>query len=268
MCYIKKLKSLVLLLCLPFGLIAQEKKDFSFEYGLSVSNYDMKLPKQYIAEDSTYSYFDKVTAKNNSLNSLDIGLSHNFSVHYQPISFLDFGIISSFQYAKYTRTFEFQDYLNPDESGNYPIVQGGIVNKTQSFAVGISTNVYINKLSHFETKTYPILNKLVVAIGLSGLYGRNEFIEVSGNEKFNYDIKNLRFGDDNFQFRAALKVGYRIFRESYFSVIGLKFGYQYLQTSQVKSYGGLVLSTPDSPAAAVKLNFSGLYYGLYLQMGK
>ncbi len=243
----------------PTLLFSQTKGSFTLDYGISVANFSMTSPEKYMATDTTYK-FEGRRPVSGTFNNLSFGLAHDFSVIYQPFGYLDFGLTSSYQFSKYKNEF------------SNPITLGDVVNRINSMSGGFVANLHLHTMLHLEQKASPFLKRMNLTLGLKGLYGRSEFRESSRvlveSTGFTYDIKNFRYQNNHFLARIELNIGYPLFHKSLFSVIGLKIGYQYGKTGALKNYNDQNLKMQDKSSETVRLDFGGLYSGIYFKIGK
>lgn len=79
------------------------------------------------------------------------------------------------------------------------------------------------------------------------------------------ELYNNVYYSDGFQLIMALKLGYILTQNKYFSSIGLKVGYQYFITSNLRQ--GESKKTPIYNQST-KMNLSGLSMGIYLTFGR
>lgn len=262
------MRILIFLILLPFTSLSQEREDFTFEFGANVMHYDMNLANKFIQQDSSYSSLG-LNKKNKPFNSITKGKDFTFGAFYQPLQYLNFGTTISFQSAQLYRTYSYKKKADPTVGGdNYEIVSGSITNISRAFAVGLGSNVYVNRLLHFEEMPSKIVKRMSISLGLSILYGRGEFIENIGQENAKTDIKYLKYYSNDFQYRTELNVGYKLFRKSFFTTIGAKIGYQLFKTSPLVNYAGANLYLKNEPNTKINLDFSGWYFGVNFQIGK
>lgn len=253
------MKFLIFSFLFPCVLFSQTKGAFTMDYGISVANFTMTSPEKYIATDTTYKYGGPRPVSGR-FNNLSFGLAQDFSVIYQPYRYLDVGFTSSYQFSKYKN--EFSD----------PNVVGDVFNRINSMSGGVVANLHLHTLLHFEQNTSVIMKRLNLTIGIKGLYGRSEFHESSRvlevSNDFSNDWKNFRYQNNHFLARAELNIGYTLFHKTLFSVIGLKIGYQYGKTGELKNYNDQNLKMQDKSGETVRLDFGGLYSGIYVKIGK
>lgn len=253
------MKFLLFSILFPTLLFSQTKGSFTLDYGISVANFTMTSAEKYMATDTTYKFVGRRPV-GGTFNNLSFGLAHDFSVIYQPYGCLDFGLTSSYQFSKYKN-----EFTNPNAIGD-------VFNRINSMSGGIVANLHLHTVLHFEQKVSAFMKRLNLTIGVKGLYGRNEFRESSRvlvtSTEFTYDMKNFRYQNNHFLTRAELNIGYTLFHKTLFSVIGLKIGYQYGKTGALKNYNDQNLKMQDKSGETVRLNFGGLYSGVYFKIGK
>jgi hypothetical protein len=253
------------------ALIAQEKGDFHFEFGVNAIKYNMSEPQNYDDLDTLYDYYDDVNKVNKKFNNMNQGISYDVGIFYQPLRWMDFGLTTSYQSSKLLRNILALNYANPSPDGTYPEINGSIENKITAYSAGVGLQLYVNKLFYFEKKNSPLLRKIAVSIGFKAMYGLSEFTEKSGlhnSTNPNWEIQNIRYSGTNFLYRTELKLGYHLFHKSLFSDVGLKIGYQYGKTKPLKNFAGYKLSINNNTTSNVTLNFSSIYYGIYFIIGR
>jgi len=259
------------------NILAQDKHDFSIEFNVNGSYHNMERANNYIAEDPAYKYMS-VSPEKGYLNTLNLGLDYTLGISYQPFNFMDFGVFVNYQSSRFNRTSSSQYYVDPVSYPDSTNTQyGNIRNETNAFSFGISSTLYINKLLHFDRFNTIFLKKIIISTGIKGGIGFSSFNEQSGFENSISDYTNFQYMATNFNGRAELGVAYPICNHSFFSSIGVKIGYQLFKTSPLKNHAGVHLYPNDDPFSnddyldpdkKVSLDFSGVYYGVYLRIGK
>ena len=76
----------------------------------------------------------------------------------------------------------------------------------------------------------------------------------------------LSYNSQDFQGKIGLKVEYDITKSLFFTTIGFKGGYQYFTTKAVKDR--LDNEWNVNNKHPISLDFSGVYFGIYLKVGK
>jgi len=257
------------------NVMAQDKHDFSIELNVNGTNHEMGLVNDYFTKDPYFPY-TSVTKRNNHLNSLNFGLDYTLGINYQPFHFMDFGVFANYQSATIKRSFTYEDYPDPSSYPDSSITRDGKINtQVNALSLGISSNIYLNKIFHLDRINSIFLKKMIIFIGLKGGIGYSTFNEQASNYYYStnttYDYTNFQYKATNLNGRAEIGIGYPIYNKSFFSSVGFKIGYQYFKTSPVKNYAGTYLYHNDdynNPDAKVSLDFSGVYYGVYLRIGK
>jgi hypothetical protein len=90
----------------------------------------------------------------------------------------------------------------------------------------------------------------------------------SGLKVYNtYGEVMTHYKSTGFQGKTELNIGYR-FGKTIFTDVGFNVGYQFFKTSSVKNYAGSNIYPDNDGKRTVNLDFSGLYYGIYLKIGK
>src|SRR5690606_16532132 len=135
------------------------------------------------------------------------------------------------------------------------------------------------KILQFENKESTFMKRFQLGVGLRLGYTLNmvkdtkwrESHEVIQPEGF---VPNLYASEISQQVVAfnwsgnlELKVGYRFVDKNYFSGIGLKVGYQFHTSSLMKNEAVDHMKIDNTPYE-MRLNLSGFYYGIYLNVGK
>jgi hypothetical protein len=254
----KLILSIVLLLNICF-CFAQDKNDFSIEFNVNGAHYDMQSANYIFNGD----YFVVMDSPQNegTIQSLDYGLDYNFGFSYQPFKVIDFGAYASFQNSTLKRSFLYEDY-------NMNLLKGDTRAAIKAFSFGLSSNLYLNKLFHFDEMTNSFFNKMRISLGVKGGIGFSSFEEQVAIQDFNIDYRNVHYNATNFNGRTEVAIGYPIVNSSLFSNIGFKFGCQFFKTSTLKNFAGLALSATNDVNSEMNLDFSGLFYGIYLNIGK
>lgn len=257
----------IVTVCSVSTCLAQDKHDFSVEFNVNRTNYNMKNVDGYLADTIAFPpfYFG-----NGSYDKIRTGFDYGLTMNYQLLNFLDLGVMLAYQESEVSRLYN-QSYTDPyDPSLSYSY-DGRTDFKTSAVTVGLSTNVYLNKLLHLDTKDSKFLQRLQWAIGVQGGVAFNAFDFSNGLypqiNLINYPNRlTYHFTAKNIHGKVEMKLGFKFVDKTLFSCVGLKVGYQLLNTATGKDGFGVPLKYGDDQT--VKMNFSGLYYGVYLKIGK
>jgi hypothetical protein len=251
------LSSIILLnMCFCF---AQDKSDFSIEFNVNGAHYDMQSTNYIFNNDPFITMVSP--QKEGVIQTLDYGMDYNVTFAYQPLRFIDFGVFTNFQNARLKRSFLYEDYTMNMSIGKTSA-------EVKAFTLGFSSNLYLNKLFNFDHRPNSFFNKIRFSIGVKGGIGFSSFQEQIAIQDFNLDYRNVKYNATNFNSRIEMAIGYPIFNNSFFSNVGFKFGYQFFKTSTLKNFAGLTLSSTSNVNSEMNLDFSGLFYGIYLNIGK
>jgi hypothetical protein len=198
------------------------------------------------------------------------GMDYNLVISYQPLQFIDFGIFANYQYASLRRPLRWIYQPDPIYPDSTLLFEGTNYIETNAFSAGLSTHLYINKLLHFDQNKSKILKNLQLSAGFMGGVGFSTLMDRSAiyYQAYHGDSKNYQYKATNFHGRVELGVGYRL-GKTFFSDVGIKIGYQFFKTSELKNYVGSYLHPSGIESTkGVQLNFSGVYYGIYFKIGK
>lgn len=260
---------------------AQNKGDFTFEIEANQIRYNnMDVANRFLRD--TTSETSKLFGSKYINDTLKKSGLYGLSLSYQPLNFMSFGIYGSYQSNRFNRTYD-QVSLGYDISMNPEFLIGHYLEKvtTSSLTIGASTTVYLNKIFQFEKYNTKFLQRFQIGVGLKGGFSLNAFEigngitgmqyitsllktnDIPGQEHMNYQT----FRSQNWSGSIELKLGYRIVQRKLFSTFGVKIGYQFHSTPVLKDKGDRAFQY-GATNEEMKLNFSGLYYGIYLNFGK
>lgn len=273
--------TLILLFLTTFGLHAQNKGDFTLEFELNKIRYEnTESINRYMNDTLSYlaGYLGDRYKNDTIKQAPQLGLSFS----YQPLNFMSFGVFGSIQFNRVERTYSAATAM-PGDYGGYIIFIANNFHtvNTRAMVAGISTTLYLNKLLNLDKSDKKFLQRFQLAVSLKGgfsfntlaidtgtksLHVQDEMIQVEEIPSSQYKSSQT-FRSNSFSGALELKVGYRIIDSKLFSTIGMKVGYQMQASKEMQDRGqyGLVYGIEKEK---VKLNFSGLYYGIYLNIGK
>jgi len=248
---------LILLFLVSFNLTAQTKNKLSFEFGLGQNTYAMEtLNTYYIDSFSTpYKLLDQ---------KIEQGQNYFLNIKYQPMSIFDIGVYGQYQFgeAKKDIEIEFKDGFGDVIEQH----KGYIILKSEALSFGLNSNFFLSSLFKFHEKESQLLQHLKLAIEYNAGVGFSKVITQTLYSTYKpasyYDF----FTSMDFQSQAAFKVEYDITQHPIITSFGVKFGYQYYRTKIVKdSYGNNWNVLNKYP---IELDFSGLFGGVYIGIGK
>lgn len=247
-----------LLLTLPICCLAQESQKLSIEFDYGYMRFSMK--------DLNRHYIDSFAIPHDMLDkTIKQGQSGSLFLRYHLNSLTDLGIYSSFQTGKTSGEPVFYQISQNNEP--MTVRAGTFEFNTQALSIGISNTWHLSQLWHFAEKSSHFMQRSDFAVELNlGMaftrsisYLYNPFIEVNSTDIY---INTAQA----FQGQLALKYGYELSKTPLISRIGLKVGYQYLRSQVLEDKSGdqwVVMG-----AHPIRLDFSGLFAGIYLEVGR
>jgi hypothetical protein len=192
------------------------------------------------------------------------GNSFRFVLLYQPNKWFDFGLYSGYQYSNKNSTpsfYKMNEYNLPVKE-----CQGRYELRTEAITTGINNSWYIDQFVNTADKDN-FLNHLRYGVELSAGVGFSKIISdlqppkdaVQQKEYFAYTSRD-------FHGQIGLKVEYDFLKSPAITSIGLRAGYQFLKTKTVKDrLNNDWIIEGENP---LSLDFSGIYFGVYLKIGK
>lgn len=257
----KKMLFITTLLLLSLAAVSQVPLNnrLSFEFGYAQNSFEMT--------DLNRFYIDSIASKTNPKifeNHIKSGESFRFALQFRPAGLIDFGLYGMYQYGKSTWNPEFAE---TDLSGM--VTDRYVVNhtlRTEALSVGLSTNVFISHLLKFEENSSAFISGSQVSIELqAGTCFSKVIADFQNSHRPMFSSYNF-FTSQDFQGAAGFKYSYALTRNNFITSIGFRIGYQYLKTETVKDrLGDDWIVQGDYP---INLDFSGLYYGLFVSVGK
>ncbi len=235
-----------------------EKLSFELEYG--ISKYSMNKINRF--------YIDSVTSQSNPSilkDKIRNGQKFSLSISYRPNRKVNFGLFTTYQYGEQYNRWTFEE----TDNAGYPI-KNHFVDfnlKTQSLSCGIVSIVY---LSEYITKIYQSkrteLQNLRFGLGFKGGVGVYRSVTSSSSTTINsfnyYDF----FESIDFYGETFLDVGYYLTSNEIFSLLGIRLGYQFAQSSTLQDRNGNDWVVKGE--YPINLNFSGLFISTYLNIGR
>jgi hypothetical protein len=250
---------LIIAILLLYGqTMAQDNKNrLSFDFGYSINSYSMgKLNEFYI---DSFAFQPNINLLQNKITK---GQQYRLGLNYQPTGLFDVGIYGNYQFGNSTSN----PLITQTDDWGFPIQEhrGNFELRTEAFGIGVSTTWYITHLLKFQEKDNT-LNRLHIGIELNGGVGYSKAILDLRFETLSFASYN-DFNSRDFQGQAGLKVEYDFTKNPIFTTLGIRAGYQYFRTRTIKDRldkEWVVLDTYP-----INLDFSGLYLGAYLKLGK
>jgi hypothetical protein len=226
----------------------------SFEFGYSYHSYAMDTLNDKLIEP----------AMNTSVKFLDerleSGHGFNFKIGYQISESFQFGFYGDFQRGS-------SEYNPMFPMGSQPPVEGFYSIRTENLNAGIHLTYWVSSLLSKISKVPNKRLKYGFATNLGVGKGSYEIFIFAPINQFSESYHRI-FSANAFHGQFELKSEYQITKRSLFSSIGLKVGYQYFKTDYLRTRAeeyNLIASYPDSK---LQLDFSGMYYGIYLKLAR
>lgn len=251
-------KSVILLTALLFAGIGFAQK-FNFEIGFGQNNFKMESINRYYMD--SFAFQPHINLLHEHIRT---GKQIHFNAAFNPSGLFDVGIYGTYQYGG-SKGFP---VVTENNYWGFPIVyhRGCLELNTSAFSFGISNTWYISHLLKFQEKESN-LNRLHFGVELMAGYGFS---------KVDFDLYYPTFDEfepvssshtaNAFQGQFGLKLEYDFIKNPLLTALGIRGGYQYFRTANVKNklnQEWVVLG--EHP---INLDFSGFYFGVYLKLGR
>jgi len=251
------MKKIILILFFVPIIINAQKNKLSFDIGVGKNSYKMEAINKF--------YFDSFSIPNRIFDkNINKGQNIFINLKYQPYMFFDIGIYGNYQYGEINYT---KELILTDMYGDSEIYIGKHNLKTEALSFGLINSWYINEILKFQNKESKFIQNSIIAIELNAGVS---FSKVS----FDFIYPSLKTASayysfsslNDFQGHVSLKYEYVYMKKPIISIIGLKVGYQYIVTKNVKDkYNEIWIVKENKP---INLDFSGFVYSIYLSFGK
>lgn len=245
-------------------VFSQQKKDFSVEFSANMVGQKMNSVNDFINEDGTYDWTN-ISNVDKFLNSLNVGYDYGLCVKYQVSNYFDLGVYSNYNTSSLYRSFSGKSTQPPPFDQVY---NGKVKNIAGAFSVGLSSDLYLNKLFHLAKCNSLFLQKLICSIGIKGCYGKSYFIEKALLDIYQDDYRYYNFSASNFNGKVELAFGYPLHDGQLFTHVGIKGGYNFYKSSALRTYSVDYSPTDQNTIPQIHLDFSGYYLGFFLRIGK
>lgn len=252
----------IVVLLLLFSNVAQSQNDYPqiyFEVGYNYQQTKMKQYNNHI--DLIETDIFKLDEHLGSVNSLMLALK------YKPKLIFDFGIYLEKQSQTLDR-YPMQKQLNPDLTVTY--VEGYHKNQINSWNVGVSATLYFNQFFKFHNDLF---KRIKFGLELKGGVGFSKYFSQTHYTTFSpVGIGSVTRKANGFQGQLGFNFEYSFIKSPIISNIGIRIGYQFYNTSTLENQLGYKWGDQEyewsSAEEPVNLDFSGIYYGIYLKIGK
>jgi hypothetical protein len=203
-------------------------------------------------------HYDSATIEN--------GTRYKLSVNYLIFPAFRLGLEGTFQIGAYEGTPLFT-FIHPNTG---ELIQYDVESKiqTRSFSFGLNTLLDLSHLFGFQEKK-SFIKKLDLDLELSLGMSFSKLSDYRYNPISNQEENRIFHKSTDFYSTASINVGYQLTSKNLFTHLGIKFGYQHLKTKPVMSEVGTVIQFDGfNFYRDTKLNFSGLFVGAYITLGK
>lgn len=254
----KKLILIISVFIVSVAAYTQKKGALGVEFSTSHNQYSLDEFNESV--DNAHSNSSLILTSN-EYSEITNGMGYGLSINLQLSDCFNVGVYGDYFLGKSENEFM---YISGGEFGT-PIDTSYWTQhlEVNSSILGLKSSFFINKSAFWQK--YDWLSKVESTINVGIGYSFSQFI-------FYNVIRDKTMGTGKeinkvtgIHLKSQFKIGYIISKNTHFSSIGLKIGYQYLQTSQLK---GGEFSYFFSEENAPRLNFSGLTAGIYLTFGK
>lgn len=252
------MKNVIIIILLPFTILSQNHNTFRIEFNTDFRGFEMGEFNQRINDPA---YIDKFYYDELTHISLTEGLNFEMSVFYRPFQFISFGVYGGYQSGKTERDIRVilnqYDIYTPNDT--FP---GKRMFEVQSINAGLNASLLFNEMGFWKSR--PQLARFEASLNLQIGIGWASFNTYDSFEGLiDNDIRRFYYSS-GLQLISTLKIGYLLTKGKYLSSVGLKFGYQYFQTSDLQSEGDAYYPYNRK----TKLDFSGFNVGLYLSIAR
>lgn len=244
---------------LNFGLISQTKNELSVDFSVNRQHFKMEEMDEVLTDTTIY----LPNQYKSDLKTINSGINYSLMVKFQPIEFMNFGGFIGFQQAYRNSDFQF-DISFPEEQTIYAINRINV----RSLSYGFVSELHLGNLLNFDSSQKTFLKFFQISIPM--YFG---FAQSRGEEQINYgensNFQNVDYmfsANANFYGKFGLKLGYQVLQRPLRLNIGLEGGYCFNKSSDVKRFNNS--TSVNWKNSSYNLDFSGVYYGLYLKIGK
>lgn len=235
----------------------QGKLDFNFTYAIQQGK--MTSLNAYL-HDSNY---DKAMLfkENSYLQNIN---KYYGQINYQFWKNVNFGLYGCYQQSGVLVNHKFPVFdpienTTTEFSYNYELI-------ASNTSFGLSSSILYNEIFNFRGKSN-FLKRLIVKnvfnLGMSYSALRSSQVGITPEK---YEYNEYDFTDIHLNGDLSLNVNYEFLRKPILSSLGVCFGYQFNKSGIVRNIVGQSLRMSDD--TSVNLDFSGLYFGLNLSIGK
>lgn len=235
------------------------KDRLTFEIGIDQNQFEMSSLNRFYVDSFALQANPKLLDK-----GITSGHSFRGSLIYRPVELFDIGIYGLYQFGV---TDYNPQFIETDEFGMVvarPVGQFSI--RTEAVSFGLTSNFFISHLLGFGEKNKKFLSGSHISIELQGGWGYSRVVADLQRPDQPMFSSYAFFTSQDFQGAIGIKYSYDITRNNLISSIGFRCGYQFFKTGTVEDrLGDEWVIQGENP---ITLDFSGLYYGITVGIGK
>ncbi|PHR49969.1 MAG: hypothetical protein COA32_02210 [Fluviicola sp.] len=254
----KKIILFISVFLIPVIAYTQEKGALGVEFSANRNQYSMDEFNESVDNVNSNS---SLILTSNEFSEITSGMGYGLSINLQLSDYFNVGVYGDYFLGKSENEFM---YISGGEFGT-PIDTSYWTRhfEVNSLILGLKSSFFISKSAFWKKYDWLSNVESTIDVGVGYSFSSSIFYniikdKVMGTGKEINKVTGIHL-------KSQFKIGYIISKNTHFSSIGLKIGYQYLQTSQLK---GGEFSYFFSEENAPRLNFSGLTAGIYLTFGK
>ena len=247
----------ILLILFCTSILGQDDKVLSFDIGYGFNSYKM--------EDLNTYYIDSLAAKpENDLlrNYVEKGEYFRIGVNYKPVNWVEFGLNANYQFSS-LKSSPWEEYFD-SEIGQEVFNKSYYELRTEVIGIGFGATLFFSEC--FKSQENYIK---ITRLGLE-MIGGLSFTKVSTIHLVKtfqtFDRTNMYYAKETFQSQIGLKAEYDFTTTPIITSLGLRAGYQFLKTGVVRDAANQEWNVNDQ--YPITLDFSGVYFGVYLKIGK
>lgn len=251
-------KVLIIVTCfICLSSFSQSEERLSIEFAGAQNDYAMDKVNSMLTSNVVNSptFYPPGT----TINTIRTGYSFQLTAAYHVLHFVSIGVFGAYQEAHiHQNPFITYDFSN----GETQIIEAQHRFQVSNYNYGISSELLINKLFHFDTFESLLLQRIEIGIPLK--FGFSQFTSTSVlYDKFNGYTGTTINKATNYMGKTGLKLGFNFLKEPIFSSIGFELGYQFNKSRVLKDFVGNELED-FFDGTKINADFSGAYFGFYL----
>src|SRR5690625_3019929 len=216
--------SFMLFLILTNIVSGQEKKTISFDFGYGIHQYNMNSVNEFYI-DSFLATPDEDLLR----EYIKKGYSFRLGVNYSPFTWIEIGLNGDYQTSA-LRSYKWYEYTESG-SGETKYTKEHLELETKVFTMGIGTTFYGSELINNKT----VFQKL--RFGLE-VYGGISFMKIVPNHWihtfYTYEYTQEYSPKNQFSGQLGLKLEYDFTQTPIYTTLGLRAGYQFLNSGVVR----------------------------------